>query len=372
MFHFTITHKDGKARTGIIKTSHGEIQTPAFIPLATAGSVKAITPQQLNEIGFDSIMANTYHLYLQPGQKIVQKLSGVQKFIGWNKPMWTDSGGFQVFSLKNCKIDDKGVTFFSHLDNSKHYFTPEKAIRIQQQLGADIIFTFDHCIPHDSDYETAKKAMERTHEWAKRCLKEFTKRKNNGQALYGIIQGGKFKDLRTESTQFISSLGFQGFGLGSLFGEPKEETLTIAKIMMNLLPEEKPKHFLGIGSIDDLFQYVEMGGDSFDCVLPTRLGRVGYVFLTPNGGGKISNKFRIRITNAKFKEDKNPIDKNCKCYVCENFSRAYLRYLFKAKELSFYTLATFHNLYFFYTLMGTMRKAIAEKRFKSLKQEWLQ
>lgn len=367
---FTITHRDGQARTGILKTSHGEIHTPCFVPLATQGSVKAMFPALLDQIGFDSVMCNTYHLYLQPGAETIQKLGGLHSFIGYPKPLWTDSGGFQVFSLKDCKISENGVTFRSHIDASLHTLTPEKAIQIQQQLGADIIFTFDHCLAHDSEYTVAQEAMERTHRWAQRCLTQLHQHKTD-QMLYGIIQGGKYPDLRKESAQFIASLPFDGFGMGSLFGDPKEETQKIAQAMMDILPEEKPKHFLGIGSIDDFFYYVEMGGDTFDCVLPTRLGRIGYVFLRPESGGNKENKFRMRITNTQFQNDKSPIDKHCGCYTCKTFSRAYLRHLWKAHELSFYTLTTYHNLYFFYTLMQEMRTAIEKGKFKQLKKKWL-
>ena len=367
---FTITSNDGKARTGIIKTLHGEIRTPCFVPLATQGSVKAMFPALLDQIGFDSVMCNAYHLYLQPGAEIVQKLGGLHSFIGYPKPLWTDSGGFQVFSLKDSKVSEQGVTFRSHIDASSHTLTPERSINIQQQLGADIIFTFDHCLAHDSEYVVAKDAMERTHRWAERCLREFNKKKEN-QLLYGVIQGGKYPELRKESAKFIASLPFDGFGMGSLFGDPKEETQKIALAMMVLLPEDKPKHFLGIGSIDDFFYYVEMGGDTFDCVLPTRLGRIGYAFIRPESGGNTKNKFRMRITNTKFKLDKKPLDTHCSCYVCQHFSRAYLRHLWKAHELSFYTLVTYHNLHFFYTLMQEMRSAIEKRKFKELKKQWL-
>lgn len=370
MFSFHILHKDGNARTGIIKTAHGKIHTPAFIPLATQGAIKGLSFPQLDEIGFESVMCNTYHLYLRPGAETIQKLGGLHEFMSYSPPLWTDSGGFQVFSLKNCKVHEDGVIFQSHIDNSRHIFTPEKAIQIQQQLGADIIFTFDQCIAHDSDYENAKAAMERTHRWAVRCKKEFEKGKNK-QALYGIIQGGKFPELREESTKFIASLGFDGLGIGSVFGDPKEETRLICKVMMENLPEGKPKHFLGIGSVDDFFYYVEMGGDTFDCVLPTRLGRVGYVFIRPESGGNVKNKFRMRITNQKFAGDSSPIDKNCGCMVCQKYSRAYLRHLWKAQELVFYSLATYHNLFFFQRLMGEMREAIKQQKFKEIKERWL-
>ena len=381
MFQFTITHKDKfcSARTGIITTAHGTIQTPAFIPVATQATVKALTTAQIEEIGFEAVLCNTYHLYLRPGAKTVQKLGGLQKFMGWNKPVFTDSGGFQVFSLHDglCQVSDDEVTFKSHIDQSKHIFTPEKSIQLQRQLGADIIFTLDVCHDFNADYETAKKAMERTHRWTERCLNEFGKQKdqknqkNRPQALYGIVQGGKYQDLREESARFISTLPFQGIGIGSIFGEPKTQSLEVMKWMMAILPTEKPKHLLGSGSVDDLFNYVELGIDTFDCVLPTRLARVGYVFIRPESGGNMNNKFRMRITNAAFKEDKKPLDRHCGCYVCQNFSRAYIRHLFKAKELLASTLTTYHNLFFFQRLMKEIRESIEKDAFGRMKKKWL-
>lgn len=374
MFNFKIIHKEEKARTGIISTSHGKIYTPAFIPVATQAAVKAITSQQLNEIDFDAILCNTYHLYLRPSADTVKKLGGLQKFMGWNKPTFTDSGGFQVFSLNNglCEIDDEGVTFKSHIDHSKHRFTPEKSMQLQKKLGADIIFAFDQCLEINADYETTKLSLERTHNWAIRSINEFTKlNKNKSQALYGIVQGGRFLKLREQSAKFISNMNFEGIGIGSIFGDPKDESRKIVEHTMKFLPEQKPKHMLGIGSMDDIFNYVELGLDTFDCVLPTRLARVGYIFIYPESGGNAKNKFRYRIANAKFKEDKSPLDKNCQCYVCKNFSRAYVRHLYKADELLFYTLTTYHNLYFFSRMMENIREAIEKGKFKELKRKWL-
>ncbi len=390
---FQINHQDQhrQARTGIITTAHGTINTPAFIPVATQATVKALSLAQLQEIGSDALLCNTYHLYLRPGEKIVKKLGGLHSFMGWNKPLFTDSGGFQVFSLNRgqglCTVTDKGVEFKSHIDQSKHLFTPEKSIQIQRDLGADIIFTFDECLEFNAEYERTRRAMERTHVWAERCWKEFNKGKRGkeksgrsgqanlacqtSQALYGIVQGGKYKDLRKESAQFISSLPFPGYGLGSIFGEPKEESLAITKLMLQHLPIEKPKHLLGIGSVDDIFNYVELGIDTFDCVLPTRLARVGYIFIRPESGGTADNKFRYRILNAKFKEDKSPLDKNCHCYVCKNFSRAYIRHLFKAGELLAYTLATYHNLWFFQRMMEEIRGSIGKGEWGKMKKGWL-
>ncbi len=374
MFSFTIHHQDGQARTGVISTPHGQIRTPAFIPVATQATVKALTPAQLNEIGFGAVLGNTYHLYLRPGPDIVQKMDGLQKFMGWNKPTFTDSGGFQVFSLngKLCQVDEEGVNFRSYVDQSSHRFTPEKSMQIQHKLGADIIFAFDECLDINTDYETTKKSLARTHAWAVRSLKEHTKlNKNKKQALFGIVQGGRFTDLREESAKFISSLNFPGYGIGSIFGDPKEESLKLVKHTLKFLPYNKPKHLLGIGAVEDLFIYVGLGLDTFDCVLPTRLARVGYIYVLPKSGGRLKNKFRYRITNEKYKEDKKPLDPQCKCYVCKNFSRAYIRHLFKAEELLFYTLTSYHNLAFFYNLMEEIGTAINQNKFKQLKKQWL-
>ncbi|MEK6951234.1 MAG: tRNA guanosine(34) transglycosylase Tgt [Nanoarchaeota archaeon] len=396
-FQITAQDKHSQARCGLITTAHGSIPTPAFIPVATQATIKGITSAQLEEIGVEAVLGNTYHLYLRPGEKTVKKLGGLHQFMHWNKPLFTDSGGFQIFSLnkgmqkgmldKNkraldksiCTINDDGVEFKSHIDQSRHVLTPEKSIQIQRDLGADIIFTFDECLDFNADYETTKKAMQRTHHWAERCWREFSRLNHNRsqqrstqskQALYGIVQGGKYKDLRGESSRFIAGLPFPGIGIGSIFGEPKEKSLEVMKWMMDVLPPEKPKHLLGIGSVDDIFNYVQLGIDTFDCVLPTRLARVGYIFLRPESGGTRENKFRYRILNVQFKDDKKPLDPACKCYVCQNFSRAYLRHLFKAGELLAYTLATYHNLWFFQRMMEEIRGSIEGGRFKELKGKW--
>jgi tRNA-guanine transglycosylase len=376
MFNFKIKHKDKKsqAHTGIITTSHGKIHTPAFVPVATKATVKALTPQQLEELGFEVALCNTYHLYLRPGADIVKKMGGLQKFMGWNKPLFTDSGGFQVFSLKNglCEVNDDCVTFKSHIDASKHIFTPEKSMQIQRKLGADLIFAFDECLSIDADYETTQMSMERTHRWAERSLREFKKlNKDKTQALYGIVQGGRFLDLREKSAKFISTLGFDAIGIGSTFGDPKEESRKIVEHTLKFLPVEKTKHLLGIGAVEDIFTYVEQGIDTFDCVLPTRLARVGYIFIRPESGGKLENRFRYRITTSKFKSDKKPLDEYCGCYVCKNFSRAYLHHLFKAEELLSYTLATYHNLYFFARMMKEIRESIEKDRFSKIKKKWI-
>jgi len=375
MFHFTILHQDkhSHARTGIITTPHGTIHTPAFIPVATQAAIKGLSPAQMHEIGFDALLCNTYHLYLRPGEKTIRKVGGLHTFMGWNKPIFTDSGGFQVFSLNDgrCKVSDDCVEFKSHIDQSKHLFTPEKSMQIQRDLGADLIFAFDECLDINADYETTKKSLARTHSWELRSLKVFQKlNKDKKQALYGIVQGGRFKELREESAKFVASLPFDAVAIGSIFGDPKEESQKLVAHTMKFLPESKTKHLLGIGGVDDLFTYVSMGLDTFDCVLPTRLGRVGYIFIRPESGGRVKNKFRYRVLNEKFKDDKAPLDKNCLCYVCKNFSRAYVRHLFKAEELLAYSLATYHNLWFFQNLMREIRESIEKDRFKELKKKW--
>ena len=375
MFSFTINKKLGQARTGIIKTAHGDIRTPAFIPVATKATVKSLTPKQLNEIGFDAILSNTYHLYLQPGADVVEKLGGLQKVSAWHKPMFTDSGGFQVMSLNEslCKVDDEGVDFRSCIDDSKHRFTPEKSMQIQRKLGADLIFSFDQCLDINADYETTKESLARTHAWEERSLVEFKKLNiDNKQALYGIVQGGRFKDLREESAKFIASLDFDALSIGSIFGDPKEESFALVKHAMKFLPEEKTKHLLGIGTVEDIFNYVSLGLDTFDCVLATRLARQGSIFLRPESGGNEENKFRYRITNVKFKESLEPLDNNCECYVCKNFSQGYINHLVKAKEILSNTLATYHNLYFFKKMMDEIRESIEDGGFVELKKKWLE
>jgi queuine tRNA-ribosyltransferase len=385
---FKILHRDGLARTGILRTAHGEIRTPAFIPVATKAAIKGLSTKQLDEIGFDSLLSNTYHLYLRPGSKTVKKLGGLHGFMNYQKPIFTDSGGFQVFSLKKTEVDDEGVKFYSHIDDSEHYFTPEISMQVQTDLGADIIFTFDHCIHFDDDYETTQSAMDRTHKWTERCVKEFKKLHGSKegkeaidgkeskkgipkQFLFGIVQGGRFKELREKSAKFITKLNFPGYGIGGIFGDPTKEIHGVVKHTMQFLDEGKPKHMLGIGSVEDLFDYVGVGADTFDCVLPTRLARLGYVFIPPKSGGNVGNKFRMRITSEIYRGDGTPVDENCQCYVCKTYSKAYLRHLFKAKELLFYSLTTYHNLYFFHSLMDKIRTSIGDGKFEELKREWV-
>lgn len=394
MKFFEITGKKGRLRTGIIKTKHGSFKTPCFTPVATLGSVRTLDNRDLEEIDAEVILANTYHLHLRPGDRVIKRLGGLHKFMNWKKPIVTDSGGFQAFSLgygmehgvgkiadnifvekeykdhngeKWAKVDDKGVNFKSHIDGKRLRLTPKKSMEIQSNLGADIIFAFDECTSPLSDKKYTSKALERTNRWAKECLEYYNKK----QKLFGIVQGGEYKDLRIKSAKFISKLGFDGFGIGGSLGKSKKDMLKILKWTIPLLPEQKPRHLLGIGAVDDLFNAVEQGIDMFDCVAPTRWGRRGVVYITPESGGNIKNKFRINIKRAEYKEDKRPIDPNCDCYVCRNYSRAYLRHLFVSSELSYHRLASYHNEYFILKLMKQIRKSIEDGSFKKLKKKWL-
>jgi queuine tRNA-ribosyltransferase len=373
MFKFEVIKKSKEcsARLGIMKTSHGLLETPAFIPVATKATIKSLTPEQVKKIGYQAILANTYHLYLQPGPKILLQEGQLNKFMNWKGVTFTDSGGFQVFSLTdNVKINDDKVIFKSIIDQSKHEFTPERSIQIQRDIGADIIFTFDECVRFDADEKYIKKSLLKTHSWAERCWKEYAKNKNH-QTLFGIVQGGNFEQLREESAKFISSLPFKGYGIGSIFGEPKQRSKNIVEHTLKFLPYNKPKHILGIGSVDDFFNYVELGIDTFDCVLPTRLARSGIYYILPESGGNLSNKFRTKITLAENKNCSEPLDKKCQCYVCKNYSRAYLHHLFRANEILGHTLLTYHNLHFYYQLLKKIRTAIKNDTFMRLKKKWL-
>lgn len=391
--------KKSKARTGIIKTSHGNIHTPYFIPVATAASVRALDQKDMEDLGAEVLLANTYHLHLRPGDNLIKKLGGLHKFMNWKKPLFTDSGGFQVFSLgfgmeqgigklgnifsgsgkinENKKsdkwafVDDKGVKFKEPYTGKIAHLNPKKSIEIQQNLGADIILAFDECTSPLSDYKYTKISMERTHRWAIESLKYHKKANKTKQALYGIVQGGYFKDLRIKSAKFISSLNFDGIAIGGFLGKTKKDMYKTLDWTMPLLPKKKPVHLLGIGAIEDIFGCVERGIDTFDCVMPTRLARRGSLFISPESKGSIKNKFRINIENAKFRADKNPIDKSCDCMTCRNYSRAYLNHLNKAKELTYFKLATYHNIHFMLKLMENIRNAINNGNFEKLKKEWI-
>lgn len=387
---FKVTKKDSntKARVGEITTAHGVIKTPAFVAVGTQAAVKTLSPEELSEIDVQLLFGNTYHLHLRPGEEVIEGLGGLGKFMHWNKPTITDSGGFQVFSLGQkkikilqeeeevdlVKIKEDGVTFRSHLDGSKHVFTPEISIEIQKKLGADLIIAFDECAPHPSTHEYTQEAMERTHSWAKRSLEAFKNPDTTifKQALYGVIQGGIYKDLREESAKFISSLDFDGIAVGGVsVGESKKEMRDVLSWVHPYLPEEKPRHLLGIGEIDDIFAAVENGMDTFDCVIPTRFGRYGIVFVSPPEGS-VSNKFRLDITRTVFNRSTEPLDPNCDCKVCKTYTRAYVHHLFKAGEMLSYRLASYHNMYFLVQLTKKIRHAILEGTFSEMRKKWLE
>jgi queuine tRNA-ribosyltransferase len=351
-FEFEINAHQDRARAGVLHTPHGDLLTPLFAPVGTQASVKSVTPAQLQELNASLILANTYHLYLRPGDELIADLGGLHTFMHWNRPILTDSGGFQVFSLaENRKIDDDGVTFKSHIDGSMHRLTPEKSIAIQENLGGDIIMAFDECTTPYNLYNN-ETSLEHTHTWAERCLKAKTR---SDQALFGIIQGGIYPELRVRSAEYLSSLDFPGYAIGGLsVGETKAETLSILELVDRYLPENKPRYLMGVGSPQDLVNGVQRGMDFFDCVLPTRLAR-HHVAITRIG--------RMNIANAKYVSDPLPIDENCECYACRYFSRAYLRHLVLAKEILAATLLTIHNLNTLLILMRDIRQAIVQGQF---------
>lgn len=386
--------EDNLGRSGTLETQHGVIHTPAFVTVGTKATVKALTPEQVKSIGAEVVLANTYHLYLEPGAERVKSFGGLHKFMNWSGPMMTDSGGFQVFSLgaaygkelsKITKITDPsqmiaersldsevprlatigadGVSFRSHIDGSLHYITPEKSIEIQHDLGADIIFAFDECTSPNEDYRYQEEALERTHRWAERSLEHHKKLSANSlqlQALFGIVQGGREEALRKRSAEFMKSLEFDGFGIGGSFS--KDDMETAVKWVNEILPKDKPRHLLGIGEPEDLFMGVENGVDLFDCVAPTRNGRGGTLY-TAMG--------KINIRNAEFREDTGPVDVECACSVCQTYSRAYLCHLYRAHEILGGTLGSMHNLYFIINLVKKMRQSILDGNFQEFKKDFL-
>lgn len=349
-----------QARTGLLTTPHGAVATPTLMPVGSQGTVKTLTPQELQAIGVQIVLSNTYHLYLRPGIEVIKKLGGLHRFMGWDGPILTDSGGYQIFSLaSSCRIDDEGAVFRSHIDGSEHVFSPELAIQLQEDLGADILMTLDECPPYSNEVTATRKAMERTHRWAERCQRAH---KSANQALYGIVQGGIFPALRRESASFLVSLGFPGYAIGGLsLGEPKEVMLAMVEETVAHLPVDKPRHLMGVGSPEDLVECVARGIDLFDCALPTRVARNGALF-TLQG--------RCNIRNAEYKSQDAPIAPECDCYTCRTFSAAYLHHLFKCEELLGYRLTTIHNLRFITRLMEQIRLSIAEGQFTSFRKNF--
>jgi tRNA-guanine transglycosylase len=409
-FSFKIRKQDKKtrARTGTIHTRRGDIETPHFVPVATLAAVRALDSRDLETLGAQCALVNTYHLHLKPGDLMIKKLGGAHEFMNYGLPLFSDSGGFQAFSLgfgrehevgkigfflgekeirgsamirslqlqrsDHCKasksnltkISDKGVEFKSIYDGSWHFLDAKRSMKIQSNLDSDIVMAFDECTSPLSNKDYTAKAMRRTHEWAKLSLKYRDKK----QALYGIIQGGYFKDLRGESTKFISSLPFDGIAIGGSLGNSKRDMHRVLEWVVPRL-DNRPRHLLGIGEVDDIFECVGRGIDTFDCVTPTRNARRACLFVLPNSGGKRSNKFRINISAARFAGDREPIDKYCKCPTCKNYSRAYLRHLYNSRELTYFRLATMHNLWFMLRLMEQIRESIRKGRFSELKNQWL-
>jgi queuine tRNA-ribosyltransferase len=389
-------HKElpnGLGRVGTIHTPHGEIQTPAFVTVGTKGTVKSLTPEQIASTGVETIIANTYHLYLEPGAETVKKMGGLHKMMNWNRPIMTDSGGFQVFSLgvaygnkglskiahkkdeeillpknnedddkpKIAKIDPNGVMFRDHQSGSAHYFTPEKSIDIQHNLGADIIFAFDECTsPNESDHYQGE-ALDRTHRWAKQSL-EYHRSKENSkrQAIFGIVQGGRNEKLRKESAEYIGSLDFDGFGIGGSFD--KEDMNKAVEWCNRILPKEKPRHLLGIGEPEDLFMAAQNGCDLFDCVAPTRIAR---------NGGVYTSSGKINIMNQKYRDDISPLDPDCSCDTCRNYSRAYVAHLHRSKEILGYTLTSIHNIYFISNMVKKIRQSMLDGTFDEFKDDFL-
>ncbi|WP_256756765.1 tRNA guanosine(34) transglycosylase Tgt [Cohnella sp. WQ 127256] len=351
------------ARLGRLHTPHGIIDTPTFMPVGTQASVKGISPEELKSINAQIILSNTYHLYLRPGNELVKAAGGLHKFMNWNRPILTDSGGFQVFSLSEMrKITEQGVEFRSHINGDKLSLTPESATQVQNDLGADIIMAFDECPPYPAEYEYVKKSTERTSRWAERCLKAHGR--PDDQALFGIIQGGMHKDLRKQSALDLTSLDFPGYAMGGLsVGEPKPLMYEMLEETIHLLPSNKPRYLMGVGSPDALLDGSIRGVDMFDCVLPTRIARNG-TLMTSQG--------RMVVRNAKYSSDFSPLDPECSCYACQNFSRAYIRHLIKADEMFGLRLTTIHNLHFLVNLMVQVREAIREDRLGTFRDEFFE
>ena len=366
-FDFQLQHTDGSARAGELVTPHGKALTPFFMPVATQATVKGLTPEEVWGVGAQVVLSNAYHLYLRPGVETVSKLGGLHKFMGWDGPILTDSGGFQAFSMGPLrKVSDDGIKFRSHIDGSEHNFTPKLATANQEGLAPDIAMCFDQCIAYGATEAEVRQAMDRTHRWAQDCFDVHQASPTgaaSGQALFGIVQGGTFEELRDESARAISAIPFHGYAVGGLaVGENKEDMYRFTGQVTELLPQDKPRYLMGVGSPEDLVEGVARGIDMFDCALPTRVARNGSMF-TPEG--------RVDISKARYAEQQGPLDETCDCYTCQNYSAAYLRHLFRAKELLGLRLASIHNLRFVLSLMERMRAAIFEDRFESFRREFM-
>ena len=365
MFSFEITarSKTESARAGIVKTARGDILTPVFMPVGTLGSVKSLSPEELATAGAQIILGNTYHLYLRPGCEVMDRFSGLHRFMNWHGPILTDSGGFQIFSLgRLMEITEQGAAFRSHIDGSAHLLTPERAVEIQHCIGADIIMCLDECIPYPASPAAARKAMERTTRWARRCKTTWVNRVSGSSTLFGIAQGGMHPDLRRESIAALADIDFPGYAVGGLsVGEPKTLMYEMGEISLAALPDKAPKYIMGVGTPEDLVELVALGADMFDCVMPTRNARNGQLF-TRFG--------TINISNARHRLDTNPVEADCACYTCRNYSRAYLRHLYMNKELLAYRLNTIHNIYFYTHLMEQLRSAIAAGEFAACKNRF--
>ncbi|MFZ0612671.1 MAG: tRNA guanosine(34) transglycosylase Tgt [Desulfobacterales bacterium] len=365
MFNFTIKSRcpETRARTGVFETAHGAVRTPVFMPVGTLGTVKALSPEELEHCGAQIILGNTYHLYLRPGCDVIERFCGLHRFMNWNHPILTDSGGFQVFSLARLsKVSEEGVAFQSHIDGSAHLLSPEKSVAIQVGLDSDIIMCLDQCIAYPAERDAADKALALTARWAGRCKEAWRSHTDGHQALFGIVQGGMFRELRARSADLTAEIGFDGYAVGGLsVGEPKDQMLEMADHTLPRLPESRPKYIMGVGTPEDLVELVALGADMFDCVLPTRNARNGQMFTAAGV---------LNITNARYRTDTTPPDPDCTCYTCRHFSRAYLRHLYASRELLAYRLNTIHNVHYFVHLAHAMRTAIADQRFAAFRKEF--
>ncbi len=362
-FHIRAASTTTRARAGTLKTAHGSIPTPIFMPVGTLGSVKSLTPEELVDADVRIILGNTYHLYLRPGCDVIKRFGGLHRFMHWERPILTDSGGFQVFSLaKLSQLSDEGYAFQSHIDGSRHLLTPEKAVDIQLAINADILMCLDQCAPYPATHSEIEKALDLTTRWAKTCRKIWKDRNTSDNTLFGIVQGGMFTDLRRLAVERLMDIDFPGYAIGGLsVGEPKELMLEMAEHTLSFLPRERPRYIMGVGTPEDLVEMVAMGADMFDCVMPTRNARNGQLFTTTG---------TLNIANARFKDDTSPVDPDCTCYTCRHYSRAYLRHLYKSRELLSYRLNTLHNVSYYIGLAKDMRLAIAEDTFDDFRNRF--